>query len=92
MHPDAPNDAPETTAHSYLIGQPVGWLSSDASSVATLRVCIGARHVTECWSANTETARRNLRQMLDRVETMIRKLDSQVHCLDPQRQELSHAN
>jgi hypothetical protein len=83
-------DQPETAAQSYLVGQPVGWHLADGSSVAALRLCIGARHVSECWSANADTARGNLRDALDRVATVIRKLDAQLN--DSRRQEPSHAD
>jgi hypothetical protein len=85
-------DEPASAAQSYLIGQPVGWQLADGSSVAALRICIGARHVTESWSASTETAQRNLRGVLDRVATVIRKLDAQLCCHDARVEEHSHAN
>jgi hypothetical protein len=85
-------DEPEMAAQSYLIGQPVGWHLADGSFVAALRICISARHVIECWSASAETARRNLRQVLDRVAMVIEKLDAQLYRHDPQLQELSHAH
>jgi hypothetical protein len=85
-------DQPEAAAQSYLVGQPVGWHLADGSSIAALRLCIGARHVTECWSADAKTARSNLRGALDRVATVIRKLDAQLCGHDPRLQEPSHAN
>jgi hypothetical protein len=85
-------DQPETAAQSYLVGQPVGWDLADGRCIAALRLSIGARHVTECWSPDAATARGNLRGALDRVATVIRKLDAQLYCHDPRRQELSHAN
>jgi hypothetical protein len=85
-------DDPESAAQSYLIGQPVGWSLPDGTSAAALRLCISARHVTECWSAGARTARRNLRRTLDRVAIVIEKLDSQLHCQTPRSQELSHAH
>jgi hypothetical protein len=84
-------DEPEIAAQSYLVGQPVGWQLADGNSVAALRICIGARHVTECWSASAETARRNLRRVLGRAAIVIRKLDAQLHCHDPRLQEHTHA-
>ena len=60
-------DAPEDTAQSYLIGQPVGWRAADGSEVAALRLNISARHVTECWSANVDKARHNLQRVLGRA-------------------------
>jgi len=87
-----PTDEPEAAAQSYMVGQPVGWHLADGSSIAALRICIGARHVTDCWSARAETARRNLRHVLDRVAIVIKKLDAQLDCRDPRSQEHSHAN
>jgi hypothetical protein len=83
---------PEIAAQSHLIGQPVGWLAPDGRSVAALRICVSARHVTECWSADGETARRNLHRVLDHVTAVIEKLDTQLHHKDSRLQELSHAN
>ena len=85
-------DEPEIAAQSYLLGQPVGWHLADGSSIAALRICIGARHVTECWSASAETARCNLRRVLGRVAIVIHKLDAQLFRHDPRLQEHSHAN
>jgi hypothetical protein len=85
-------DAPEIAAQSYLVGQPVGWQLADGRPVAALRICIGARHVTECWTANAETARRNLDGVLGRVAIVIKKLNAQLYYQDPRRQELSHAH
>jgi hypothetical protein len=85
-------DEPESDPQAYLVGQPVGWNLADGSSIAALRICIGARHVTDCWSARPETARRNLRRVIDRVAMVVEKLDSQLYCYDPRIQELSHAH
>jgi hypothetical protein len=85
-------DDPAIAAQSCLIGQPVGRLAPDGRSVAALRICISARHVTECWSACGETARRNLHRVLDRVTTVIEKLDAPLYRHDSRLQELSHAN
>jgi hypothetical protein len=85
-------DEPEIAAQSYLIGQPVGWHLADGSSVAALRICIGARHVTECWSASAENARGNLRSVLDRVAIVIKKLSDEVCRGDPRPQEHTRAN
>lgn len=87
----------EIAAQSYLIGQPVGWLAPDGQSVAALRICISARHVTECWSAGGETAHRNLHRVLDRVTTVIETLDARLYPKNPNLkntwlQELSHAH
>jgi hypothetical protein len=85
-------DEAEAAAQSYLVGQPVGWQLADGRCIAALRLCIGARHVTECWSADAAIARGNLRSALDRVATVIRKLDAQLYRQNPRLQELSHAN
>jgi hypothetical protein len=85
-------DEPEIAAQSYLVGQPVGWQLAGGRPVAALRICIGARHVTECWTDNPETARRNLHEVLDRVAIVVEKLNAQLYYQDPRRQELSHAH
>jgi hypothetical protein len=85
-------DTPEVAAQSYLIGQPVGWRLADGSSIAALRICIGARHVTECWSTSAETARHNLGHVLDRVAIVISKLEAQLCCDHPRLPEHLHAD
>jgi hypothetical protein len=91
--PGSPStDEPESAPQSCLVGQPVGWNLADGSSIAALRICIGARHVTDCWSTSPETARRNLRHVIERVAMVVEKLDSQLDCYDPRIQELSHAH
>jgi hypothetical protein len=85
-------EAPEDAAQSYLIGQPVGWRAADGREVAALRLCIGARHVTECWSANVDKARHNLQRVLDRAATVIEKLDAHLHRFETRLLEHTHAN
>lgn len=85
-------DEPEIAAQSYLVGQPVGWRLADGSCIAALRLCIGARHVTECWSASTENERGGLQSVLDRVAIVITKLSDQVCRGDPRPQERARAN
>jgi hypothetical protein len=83
-------DAPEDAAQSYLIGQPVGWQLPDGREAAALRLSIGARHVTECWSANVDKSRHNLQRVIDRAAFVIEKLNAHLH--DSRLQELSHAD
>jgi len=63
----------ELTAHDWLVGQPVGWISS-SSSAAALR--ISARHVIECWSPSQDLASHNLKNTVDRVSHLVAKIGS----------------
>ena len=79
-------------AQSYLIGQPVGWPVTGGGSAAALRICIGARQVIECWSADAGTAQRNLREVQDRAAFVIEKLNAALRNHDSQRKEYAHAD
>lgn len=62
-------------AQRCLIGQPVRLDRGDAPPEAALRLCVGARLVTEAWSADTTQARRNLQQVIDRLAHVVVKIE-----------------
>jgi hypothetical protein len=61
---------PEIAAKLCLVGQPVA-----LDHVAALRICAGARLVTEAWSSDPDAARDNLRRELDRVAAIVAKIE-----------------
>lgn len=62
-------------AQRCLIGQPVRLERQDAAPQAVLRLCAGARHVTEAWSRDTAEARRNVQHVLDRIAHVLVKIE-----------------
>jgi hypothetical protein len=67
---DARERDPEVAAKICLIGQPVALGES-----AALRICAGARLVTESWSSQEDIARENLQRELGRVGTVVAKIE-----------------
>ena len=65
-----------------ILGQPVEWRGPDGQSVAALRLCIGARHITEAWSADPAAARGNLGRLLDQVAIAVTKIETLLWQLD----------
>ncbi len=59
------------------VGQPVGWNGRNGSAAA-LRICIGARHVTEVWTPNPAVATQNLKGTIDRVSLIAAKIESML--------------
>jgi hypothetical protein len=58
-----------------LVGQPVRLERRDGEPAAVLRLCIGARLVTETWSAEAGIAKRNLKREIDRVAEVVAKIE-----------------
>jgi len=65
----------EVAARHCLIGQPVKLERAGAKPVAALRLCIGARLITEGWSQESASARRNLEHTLDRIAGVVAKIE-----------------
>jgi hypothetical protein len=65
----------EVAARRCLLGQPVRIGRHGEQPVAALRFCLGARQVTETWSPDAATARRNLEHELDRIADVIAKTE-----------------
>ena len=65
----------EILARRCLIGQPVRIERSEGRPTAMLRLCVGARQVTETWSPNADVARRNLERELDCIAEVIAKIE-----------------
>jgi hypothetical protein len=65
----------EIAARLCLIGQPVALGDGERRPIAALRICAGARLVTEAWSSDASTARGNLQRELDRVGAIVAKIE-----------------
>lgn len=63
------------TEASCLVGQPVEWQGAAGQSIAALRICIGARHVSDAWSADASLAKRNLQRQLAHVATIVARTE-----------------
>ncbi|WP_063709760.1 hypothetical protein [Bradyrhizobium liaoningense] len=65
----------EIAAQRCLVGQPVRMERQDETPQAVLRLCVGARLVTEAWSPDTAKARRNVQHVLDRIAHVLVKIE-----------------
>jgi hypothetical protein len=65
----------EIAACRCLIGQPVSLQGRGEDAVAVLRLCVGARHVTESWSADAAIAEKNLLHQLDCAASVVAKIE-----------------
>jgi hypothetical protein len=66
---------PEIGAQVCLIGQPVAMGGLEREPVAALRICAGARLVTENWSPDETLARENLQAELRGVGAVVAKVE-----------------
>lgn len=65
----------QVAAQRCLIGQPVRLERQDEAPQAVLRLCVGARHVTEAWSPDAAQAQRNVQHVLDRIAHVLVKIE-----------------
>ncbi len=65
----------ELAAKLCLIGQPVALRRRAQHPVAALRICAGARLVTETWCSDADMARDNLQRELGLVRTIVAKIE-----------------
>jgi hypothetical protein len=65
----------QIAAQRCLVGQPVRLERPDGAPRAALRLCAGARLVTEAWSADTAQAQRNVQHILDRIAHVLVKIE-----------------
>jgi hypothetical protein len=68
-------DFPAVAAPPCLIGQPVALRGGEGQPAAALRICAGARLVTEAWSSDADIARKNLQRELGNVGTIVAKIE-----------------
>jgi hypothetical protein len=62
-------------AQRCLIGQPVRIERPGFEPTAVLRLCVGARQLTETWSADAAIARQNLQRELDSIAEIVTKIE-----------------
>jgi len=62
-------------ARLCLIGQPVALSRGSQNPVAALRISASARLITQAWSADEDTARRNLQRQLADVDAIVAKIE-----------------
>jgi hypothetical protein len=67
-------DAAAVAATPCLIGQPVA-LGGEGQPAAALRICAGARLVTEAWSPHPDIAHLNLQRELGNVGAIVAKIE-----------------
>jgi len=65
----------ELAAKPCLIGQPVALRRRERHPVAALRICAGARLVTETWCSDADVARDNLQRELGLVRAIVAKIE-----------------
>jgi hypothetical protein len=65
----------QVAAQRCLVGQPVRLGQADAAPQAALRLCVGARLVTEAWSIDGAQAQANLQHILDRIAHVLVKIE-----------------
>ena len=58
-----------------LSGQPVVLGVGGGQPAAALRICAGARLVTEAWSSDADIARKNLQRELGNVGAIVAKIE-----------------
>jgi hypothetical protein len=80
-------------AHRCLLGQPVRIERRRGEPTAALRLCVGARAVTEGWSSDPVAAANNLHRELDHVGETVAKIELLLTHTDmTELRELSHGN
>lgn len=65
----------QVAAQRCLVGQPVRLERQDEAPQAVLRLCVGARHVTEAWSPDRAQAQRNVQHLLDEIAHVLVKIE-----------------
>jgi hypothetical protein len=65
----------QVAAQRCLLGQPVRLERPDVAPQAVLRLCVGARLLTEAWSTDTAQAQSNVQQILDRIAHVLVKIE-----------------
>jgi hypothetical protein len=65
----------DIAARRCLIGQPVKLERAGTKPTAALRLCIGARLITESWSCDAAAVAHNLDHTLDRIAGVVAKIE-----------------
>jgi hypothetical protein len=74
-HAAGADDPATVAATPCLIGQPVALGCGEGPPAAALRICAGARLVTEAWSSDGNAARGNLQRELGHVGAVVAKIE-----------------
>jgi hypothetical protein len=74
-HAASTDDPAAVAAKPCLVGQPVALGCGEGQPIAALRICAGARLVTEAWSPDADTARGNLQRELGHVGAIVAKIE-----------------
>src|SRR5262249_39778402 len=62
-------------AERCLVGQPVRIERQGEAATALLRLCVGARLITDAWSSDQRVAQQNLQREADRIASIIAKIE-----------------
>ncbi|WP_275169984.1 hypothetical protein [Bradyrhizobium sp. CSS354] len=65
----------QVAAQRCLVGQPVRLERQDGAPQFVLRLCVGARLLTEAWSPDPMQAQRNVQHVLDRIAHVLVKIE-----------------
>ncbi|MBR0836585.1 hypothetical protein JQ612_25640 [Bradyrhizobium manausense] len=65
----------QVAAQRCLVGQPVRLMQPDGAPQAALRLCVGARLVTDAWSVDSVQAQANIQHILDRIAHVLVKIE-----------------
>lgn len=65
----------QVAAQRCLVGQPVRLEQPHSAPQAALRLCVGARLVSDAWSADSAQAQRNVQHVLDRIAHVLVKIE-----------------
>jgi hypothetical protein len=65
----------QVAAQRCHVGQPVRLEQPDGTPRAAMRLCIGARLVTDAWSVDSAQAQRNVQDILDRIAHVLVKIE-----------------
>jgi hypothetical protein len=80
-------------AERCLVGQPVRIERRGEAATAVLRLCVGARLVTDNWSSDQGVAQENLQREADRVAAVIGKIELLTsRSIWPELTELAYGN
>jgi hypothetical protein len=81
----------ELAARRCLVGQPVRIERRGEQPIAVLRLCLGARLVTEAWSPDQNLARQNVQRELDSIASVVAKIELVLACAGtPEFSEFCH--
>lgn len=72
--PSAEAPVSDVVTKTCFVGQPVE-LGGNGLGISVLRICIGARHISEMWSPDLQVAHQNLKRLLEEVAVIVAKIE-----------------